>query len=228
MTKLTNTLFAGAYLLCSALSASALTSPLTADETITNDETLSGEKFTINSGAVLKIEGYAVFQKTASGDNVDITVGSDSQDRRIDLSTADAVNLGTLTLQKSSVFGFILGERVVSLEKLNADTTAECLTLENFPNDIFQIKDSSNLSIVDGATLRVENGTSHTDIALIRDTALEAGQYWTITSEGFLNVVPKSAEYAAIFWGDCDCFCIEAQGYNLDGTEENITKRLGV
>lgn len=159
---------------------------------------------------------------------MDITVGSDSQDRRIDLSTADAVNLGTLTLQKSSVFGFILGERVVSLEKLNADTTAESLTLEDFPNDIFQIKDSSNLSIVDGATLRVENGTSHTDIALIRDTALEAGQYWTITSEGFLNVVPKSAEYAAIFWGDCDCFCIEAQGYNLDGTEENITKRLGV
>ena len=138
------------------------------------------------------------------------------------------MNLGTLTLQKSSVFGFILGERVVSLEKLNADTTAESLTLEDFPNDIFQIKDSSNLSIVDGATLRVENGTSHTDIALIRDTALEAGQYWTITSEGFLNVVPKSAEYAAIFWGDCDCFCIEAQGYSLDGTEENITKRLGV
>lgn len=228
MTKLTNTLFAGAYLLCAVLSASALTSPLTADETITNDEALSGEKFTIKSGAVLKIEGYAVFQKTASGGNVDITVGSDSQDRRIDLSTADAVNLGTLTLQKSSVFGFILGERVVSLEKLNADTTAESLTLEDFPNDIFQIKDSSNLSIVDGATLRVENGTSHTDIALIRDTALEAGQYWTITSEGFLNVVPKSAEYAAIFWGDCDCFCIEAQGYNLDGTEENITKRLGV
>ena len=138
------------------------------------------------------------------------------------------MNLGTLTLQKSSVFGFILGERVVSLEKLNADTTAESLTLEDFPNDIFQIKDSSNLPIVDGATLRVENGTSHTDIALIRDTALGAGQYWTITSEGFLNVVPKSAEYAAIFWGDCDCFCIEAQGYNLDGTEENITKRLGV
>ena len=159
---------------------------------------------------------------------MDITVGSNSQGSRIDLSTADAVNLGTLTLQKSSVFGFILGERVVSLEKLNADTTAESLTLEDFPNDIFQIKDSSNLSIVDGATLRVENGTSHTDIALIRDAALEAGQYWTITSEGFLNVVPKSAEYAAIFWGDCDCFCIEAQGYNLDGTEENITKRLGV
>ena len=159
---------------------------------------------------------------------MDITVGSNSQGSRIDLSPADAVNLGTLTLQKSSVFGFILGERVVSLEKLNADTTAESLTLEDFPNDIFQIKDSSNLSIVDGATLRVENGTSHTDIALIRDAALEAGQYWTITSEGFLNVVPKSAEYAAIFWGDCDCFCIEAQGYNLDGTEENITKRLGV
>ena len=159
---------------------------------------------------------------------MDITVGSNSQGSRIDLSTADAVNLGTLTLQKSSVFGFILGERVVSLEKLNAYTTAESLTLEDFPNDIFQIKDSSNLSSVDGATLRVENGTSHTDIALIRDAALETGQYWTITSEGFLNVVPKSAEYAAIFWGDCDCFCIEAQGYNLDGTEENITKRLGV
>ena len=124
---------------------------------------------------------------------MDITVASNSQGSRIDLSTADAVNLGTLTLQKSSVFGFILGERVVSLEKLNADTTAESLTLEDFPNDM-----------------------------------LEAGQYWTITSEGFLNVVPKSAEYAAIFWGDCDCFCIEAQGYNLDGTEENITKRLGV
>lgn len=130
---------------------------------------------------------------------MDITVGSNSQGSRIDLSTADAVNLGTLTLQKSSAFGFILGESVVSLEKLNADTTAESLTLEGFQNDIFQIKDSSNLSIVDGATLRVENGTAHTDIALIRDAALEAGQYWTITSEGFLNVVPESAEYAAIF-----------------------------
>ena len=63
MTKLTNTLFADAALLCAVLSASALTFPQTADETITNDETLSGEKFTINSGAVLKIEGDAVFQK---------------------------------------------------------------------------------------------------------------------------------------------------------------------
>ena len=142
---------------------------------------------------------------------MDITVGSDSQGSRIDLSTADAVNLGTLTLQKSSVFGFILGERVVSLEKLNAYTTAESLTLEDFPNDIFQIKDSSNLSIVDGATLRVENGTSHTDIALIRDAALEAGQYWTITSEGFLNVVPKSAEYAAIFGAIAIAFVLKGR-----------------
>ena len=84
---------------------------------------------------------------------MDITVGSNSQGNRIDLSTADAVNLGALTLQKNSAFGFILGERVVSLEKLNADTTAESLTLEDFQNDIFQIKDSSNLSIVDEATL---------------------------------------------------------------------------
>ena len=334
MTKLTNTLFAGAALLCSALSASALTSPLTADTTITSDETVSGEKFAINngviltvgdgvsnttltientgdgplanngkiivskgstfnvirndfvewtsasvagnidiygtlvtkygeksgsgmyngynlavnadktinvygtltyengamslsvanttggrvnlhsgstttvnkvvfngggtSGAVLKIDGNAVFQRKASGGNVYITVGSNSKGSKIDLSTADAVNFATMTLQKGSAFGFILGDNVVSLEKLNADATAESLTFEDFKNDIFQIKDYSNLSIVDGATLRVANSSSYTDIALIKDTALEAGQYWTITSEGFLNVVPEPAEYAAI------------------------------
>ena len=126
------------------------------------------------------------------------------------------MNLGTLTLQKSSAFGFILGKRVVSLEKLNADTTAE----SHFQNDIFQIKDSSNLSIVDGATLRVENGTSHTDIALIRDAALEAGQYWTITSEGFLNVVPEPTEYAAIFGAIAIAFALK-----LKATALTVRKR---
>lgn len=68
MTKLTNTLFAGAALLCAALSASALTSPLTADETITNDETLSGEKFTINSGVTLTV-GDGVSNTTLTIEN---------------------------------------------------------------------------------------------------------------------------------------------------------------
>ena len=151
-----------------------------------------------SNGATLKIDGNAVFQRTASGGNIYITVGSDSKGSKIDLSTADAVNFATMTLQKGSAFGFILGDNVVSLEKLNADATAESLTFEDFKNDIFQIKDYSNLSIVDGATLRIANSTSYTDIALIKDTALEAGQYWTITSEGFLNVVLEPAEYAAI------------------------------
>ena len=345
MMKLTNTLFAGAALLCSALSASALTSPLTADETITSDETLSGEKFTINSGvtltvgdgvsnttltientgdrplandgkiivskgstlnvfrndyiqwdsasvagnidiygtlntkyaeksgsgsydgynlavsadktvnvygtlnyengamaitaasgtakggivnlhsgstttvykvvfngggangSTLKIDGNAVFKK-ADGGNVDITVGSSVQANKIDLSTADAVAFGTMTIQKGAKFTFVLGDNVVSLDKLNADATAQGLIFEDFKNNIFQIKDTSNLSIVDGETLRVVKGTDTIDLALVKDTALAEGEYWTITSEGFLNVVPEPAEYAAILGAIAIAFCV--------------------
>ena len=344
MRKFSNSLFAGAVLLGSALSAGALTSPLTADETFTGEETVSDVKFTIDSGvtltvgdgvssstltiensglnsnngkiiiskgstfnvirndyvqwasasvagnidiygtlntkyaeksgsgsydgynlsvakgktmnvygslnyetgamaiasgygsdnggtvnlfggsstivykvvfygsttrdATLKIDGNAVFKK-ANGANVDITVGSFTTGSKIDLSTANAVALGAMTIQQGSNITFVLGDNVVSLDKLTADATAQSLIFEDFKNNIFQIKDASNLSIVGAETLRVVKGTDTIDLSLVKDTALAEGEYWTITSEGFLNVVPEPAEYAAILGAIAIAFALK-------------------
>ena len=166
------------------------------------------------NGSTLKIDGNAVLKK-ADGGNVDITVGSNVQANKIDLSTADAVAFGTMTIQKGAKFTFVLGDNVVSLDKLNADATAQGLIFEDFKNNIFQIKDTSNLSIVDGETLRVVKGTDTIDLALVKDTALAEGEYWTITSEGFLNVVPEPADYAAILGAIAIAFALKRKAAAL-------------
>ena len=158
--------------------------------------------------ATLKIDGNAVFKK-ANGANVDITVGSFTTGSKIDLSTANAVALGAMTIQQGSNITFVLGDNVVSLDKLTADATAQSLIFEDFKNNIFQIKDASNLSIVGAETLRVVKGTDTIDLSLVKDTALAEGEYWTITSEGFLNVVPEPAEYAAILGAIAIAFALK-------------------
>lgn len=68
MRKFSNSLFAGAVLLGSALSAGALTSPMTADQTFTGEETVSGVKFTINKGVTLTV-GDGVSASTLTIEN---------------------------------------------------------------------------------------------------------------------------------------------------------------
>ena len=160
------------------------------------------------NGATLKIDGNAVFKK-ADGGNVGIVVGSSTRGSKIDLSTADAVAFGTMSLQNKSNFTFVLGNNVVAIDKLVVVGTPESLIFEDFKNNIFQIKDASNLSIVGGETLRVVKGSDTIDLALIKDSALAEGEYWTITSEGFLNVVPEPAEYAAILGAIAIAFALK-------------------
>ena len=161
-----------------------------------------------SNGATLKIDGNAVFKK-ANGGNVDIVVGSSTRGSKIDLSTADAVAFGTMAVQNGSNFTFVLGNNVVTIDKLLVSGTPESLIFEDFKNNIFQIKDASNLSIIGGETLRVTNGSTIVDIALAKDTALAEGENWTITSEGFLNVVPEPAEYAAILGAIAIAFALK-------------------
>ncbi len=160
------------------------------------------------NGATLKIDGNAVFKK-ANGGNVDIVLGSSTRGSKIDLSTADAVAFGRMSLQNQSNFAFVLGNNVVAIDKLVVSGTPESLIFEDFKNNIFQIKDASNLSIVGGETLRVTSGSNIVDIALVKDTALAEGENWTITSEGFLNVVPEPAEYAAILGAIAIAFALK-------------------
>ena len=167
-----------------------------------------------SNGATLKIEGNAVFKK-ANGGNVDIVVGNFTRGSKIDLSTADAVAFGTMSLQNGSNFTFVLGNNVVSIDKLPVSGTPESLIFEDFKNNIFQIKDASNLSIIDGETLRVTNGSTFVDIALAKDTALAEGENWTITSEGFLNVVPEPAEYAMILGAIAIAFTLKRKAAAL-------------
>ncbi len=166
------------------------------------------------NGATLKIEGNAVFKK-ANGGNVDIVVGTSTRGSKIDLSTADAVAFGTMSLQNGSNFTFVLGNNVVSIDKLPVSGNPERLIFEDFKNNIFQIKDASNLSIIDGETLRVTNGSTFVDIALAKDTALAEGENWTITSEGFLNVVPEPAEYAMILGAIAIAFALKRKAAAL-------------
>ena len=160
------------------------------------------------NGATLKIDGNAVFKK-ANGGNVGIVVGSSTRGSKIDLSTADAVAFGTMSLQNKSNFTFVLGNNVVAIDKLVVVGTPESLIFEDFKNNIFQIRDASNLSIVGGETLRVTSGSTFVDIALVKDTALAEGENWTITSEGFLNVVPEPADYAAILGAIAIAFALK-------------------
>ena len=160
------------------------------------------------NGATLKIDGNAVFKK-ANGGNVGIVVGSSTRGSKIDLSTADAVVFGTMSLQNKSNFTFVLGNNVVAIDKLVVVGTPESLIFEDFKNNIFQIRDASNLSIVGGETLRVTSGSTFVDIALVKDTALAEGENWTITSEGFLNVVPEPADYAAILGAIAIAFALK-------------------
>ena len=160
------------------------------------------------NGATLRIDGNAVFKK-ADGGNVDIVLGSSTRGSKIDLSTADAVAFGRMSLQNKSNFTFVLGNNVVAIDKLVVSGTPESLIFEDFKNNIFQIKDASNLSIVGGETLRVVKGSDTIDLALVKDSALAEGEYWTITSEGFLNVVPEPAEYAAILGAIAIAFALK-------------------
>ena len=166
------------------------------------------------NGATLKIDGNAVFKK-ADGGNVGIVVGSSTRGSKIDLSTADAVAFGTMSLQNKSNFTFVLGNNVVAIDKLVVVGTPESLIFEDFKNNIFQIKDASNLSIIGGETLRVTSGSTFVDIALAKDTALAEGENWTITSEGFLNVVPEPADYAFVLGAIAIAFALKRKAAAL-------------
>ena len=162
----------------------------------------------------LVVMGDNILQNASGGSTLsNVTFGSNISNTRIDLRGNTSFAVESLSLQNIKDVGFVLSDSedsLISVGKIsininNAYTGTEMFVLDNFKNDVFKIEDYSNLSIVDGDKLSVIDGTK---TVLFNLSATDAGgteitlgenEKWVITSDGYLNIVPEPAEWAAAF-----------------------------